>query len=184
MNKENLSLFSQNIPNIINKLPTPGALLLCGTPKERENLITIGWINFGIIWNEPVVEILIRPSRFSYELLNKHNEFTINVMSENFKDKLDFCGRLSGRYVDKFQETKLVKINSKEILTSSLKDALFTLECRIIFKREISPENLSDIIRAKFYQNNDYHTIFTANILHFKYNIERSFNEPDSKRDE
>lgn len=170
MDKDFFLLFSQSIPYVISKLPTPGVIILCGSQKEKENLITVGWLNFGIVWNEPVVEILIRPSRFSYDLLQKYNEFTINIMPRDFEDKIKFCGSVSGRYVDKFEETKLTKINSKKVSISSLKDALLVLECKIIYKREVSPTDLSDILRAKFYPNGDYHTIFTATILYTKYN--------------
>ncbi len=170
MEKDFFLLFGQSIPYIISKIPYPGVLLLCGSQKDKENLITIGWLNFGIIWNEPVIEVLIRPSRFSHSLLEKYNEFTINVLPETFVDKIKFCGSVSGKYVDKFEETKLTKISSKRVNVSSLKEALLTLECKIIYKNKLSPENLSDIIRAKFYQNEDYHTLFTAQILYFRYN--------------
>ena len=42
------------------------------------------------------------------------------------------------------------------------------LECKIIFKHDVSINELSDIIVNKFYTDGDYHQIITAKIINIK----------------
>jgi len=174
MNKINAPVLWDFVPYMMKKLPSPGILLVCGNEETRENVITLGWLQFGVIWNEPVVSILVRPTRYSFELLKFHNEFTINIMPDEYNDVLQFCGSNSGKYLDKFSETRLKKINSREVKTSSLKDAELTLECKTLYKGGIVPDNLSDLVLAKFYRDGDYHVIIDASISYIKSNLERS----------
>ncbi|HOV13377.1 MAG TPA: flavin reductase family protein [Spirochaetota bacterium] len=165
MDKTKSDILWKNFNIIMEKLPSPGVLLVCGNKNEKENIITIGWLTFGYLWNEPSVTILVRPSRFSYNLLKNNNHFTINVLSNEYFDKLSFCGSHSGAYCDKFEETKLTKVNSQLIPVSSIKESQIILECKTVFSNEILPENLNDLYLAKYYSSEDYHTMFTANIV-------------------
>lgn len=163
MNKQLLEV----IPGIFEQLPSPGILLLCGNGK-KENLITIGWLQVGWLWQEMVINIFIRPSRYSYHLLLENRFFTLNVLPGNFQETITFCGTNSGRYCDKFKETNLARIPSRKISVSSLKDAKIILECQIINQYNLTQENLSDIIIAKFYNQGDFHDVFSAKILYMK----------------
>ena len=156
---------------ILNKLPNPGILLVTGKGKEAKNIMTIGWMQLGIIWKEPVVSILVRPSRYSYKLLQEYDEFTVNILSDQFNKEIAFCGAQSGAYCNKFKETGLKGITSKEVSTLSLKDADITIECKRLYKRNIEPENLNDLILARYYSNNDFHQIITGMILNFNSKI-------------
>jgi len=164
MTLDNLNDLWNKIPLILKKLPTPGILLVTGNKSEK-NIMTIGWLSLGVLWNEPAVSILVRPSRHSFKLLEKYNEFTLNLLPDNFNDIINTCGVKSGAYCDKFKETKLAIKNSKTVQTVSLKEAEFILECQIVYKNNIINQNLNDIINARYYSNSDYHCIFTAKIL-------------------
>ncbi|MBN2547459.1 MAG: flavin reductase [Spirochaetes bacterium] len=154
------------IPFLLKKIPTPGLLLITGNKSEK-NIMTIGWLSFGIVWNEPTVSILVRPSRYSYKLLEKYNEFTLNLLPDKFNNIISICGSKSGAYCDKIKETKLTIKNSETVQSVSLKEAEIILECQIVYKNNINNQNLNDIIIARYYSNSDYHCIFTAKILHF-----------------
>src|SRR4030042_6650989 len=90
---------------IFEKLPNPGIILATGDGKNNKNIMTIGWFQLGFIWKDPVVTILVRPSRYSYKLLQEHDEFTLNIMPDAFSKEIAFCGAKSGSYCDKFKET-------------------------------------------------------------------------------
>ena len=96
---------------ILNVMPGPGLLMLTGSDAEKENLITIGWLQFGIVWGEPTVNVFVRQSRYSYELLQKYDEFTINLLPvPTFNDVLSKCASSSGSYTNKFKDTNLTKV--------------------------------------------------------------------------
>jgi flavin reductase (DIM6/NTAB) family NADH-FMN oxidoreductase RutF len=161
----------QNISRVMNKLPTPGILMATGNYKEKENLITIGWVQFGFIWSSPVISVMVRPSRYSFDLLQKYNTFTINVLSESYKKQIDFCGTNSGSYCDKFKETGLTKNRTPSFNVSHIKESEIILECEVVHTNDVLPETLSDLYLAKYYSSGDYHKIFTGAIINYKINF-------------
>lgn len=162
-------LFLRTIPRIMSVLPAPGVLLLCGSRDTQENLITIGWLQFGVLWNEPTVNIFIRKSRHSYKLLQESPEFTLNVSSAPaFQQALHICATTSGSYCDKFKEAQLTKVRSKLVTTSSLQEAEIVLECKTVFTHDFNEDQLSDIVLNKFYNQGDYHQMITGKIVHIK----------------
>lgn len=162
-------LFNQSVQRILYALPTPGILLLSGKNNEKENLITIGWLQFGVLWNEPTVNVFIRQSRYTHELLKNNDDFTLNLLPlPKYEGALNICASTSGSYCDKFKEAKLTKIPSKLVSVSSLAEAELIMECSVIFRHNLDEKNLSDIIINKFYNKGDYHQLLTAKILNIK----------------
>jgi len=170
MDEKSLQKFWENVPLILNKLVKPGLLLVTGNGREKKNVMTIGWMEIGFLWREPVVTIAVRPSRYSYKLLNEHNEFTINVMPDDNAKIIEFCGAQSGSYCDKFKEMKLNAKNSKNVKTVSIKEAQMTIECKIIHRNKINQETLSDLVTARYYSKADFHEIITALVESFVIN--------------
>jgi flavin reductase (DIM6/NTAB) family NADH-FMN oxidoreductase RutF len=166
-----INVFYKDIDKILfflKKVPTPGLLLVTGNGKDINNMMTIGWIQIGVLWKEPSVSIAVRPSRYTYKLLEDFDEFTINAMPEKYNDALAFCGAKSGGFCDKFKETNIQVENSEKVSPFILKEAEFSMECRIIHRTKVVPEKLNDIILARYYANGDFHEIITGAILNFK----------------
>lgn len=53
--------------------------------KSNVNLMTASWIIFGILWNKPVSFIFVRPTRYTYKLIENENYFSICFFNENYK---------------------------------------------------------------------------------------------------
>ncbi len=156
---------------IFEKLPNPGIILATGDGKTSKNIMTIGWLQIGFIWKDPIVTILVRPSRYSYKLLQEHDEFTLNIMPDTFSKEIAFCGSQSGAYCDKFKETGLKIASTKKISSVALKDADIILECKRLYKTNIVPENLNDLILARYYGEGDFHQIIIGMILNIESKI-------------
>lgn len=164
----NVNKIWDKVPCILKKMPSPGILLVSGKDNKKKNVMTIGWVQFGCVWREAVCNILVRPSRYTFKLLQEHDEFTINVMPDTYNKEIAFCGANSGSFCDKFKETDLQIINSSMVSTVSIKNAEIILECKILHKTNVNPENLNDLILARYYSSEDYHQIITASILNIK----------------
>ncbi|TET93780.1 flavin reductase family protein, partial [Candidatus Aerophobetes bacterium] len=54
-------------------------LLLASGDMDKSNVMAIGWGTAGIIWGKPVFIVLVRPSRYTYGLIEKIGQFTVNV---------------------------------------------------------------------------------------------------------
>ncbi len=70
------------------------------------NVMTIGWTQFGVVWGEPVLSALVRPSRHTYALLEKAPYFSARVPRRGeLSRELAYCGSRSGREYDKGSDT-------------------------------------------------------------------------------
>ena len=73
----------------------------------RVNTMTASWGGVGILWNKPVATIYLRPSRYTKELVDSSEYFSLSVLGEKYKTALNYCGSHSGRDGDKFGPAKL-----------------------------------------------------------------------------
>lgn len=108
--------------------PIPAALIVCGT-IENANIITIAWI--GIAGSDPpIISISVKKSRFSLELIRDLGEFTVNIPSAKYFKETDYCGIVSGKDTNKFQDTGLTPLKSKKINVPIIKECPYNLECK------------------------------------------------------
>ena len=74
----------------------------------RHNTMTIGWGALGNIWSKPVFTVMVRHSRYTHELIEAHNEFTVSFpLTAAFSKALGLCGSKSGRDMDKFAAAEI-----------------------------------------------------------------------------
>jgi flavin reductase (DIM6/NTAB) family NADH-FMN oxidoreductase RutF len=112
--------FVENLELAMEKLHKVGAFL---TVKEgdRVNTMTISWGNIGFEWRRPIFTALVRKSRYTYDLIEKAESFTVSIpVKDNLKKELGFCGSKSGRDFDKFKECNLELVSSKALSIGSL----------------------------------------------------------------
>lgn len=90
--------------NMLN--PVPAVMVSVADQNHRPNIITVAWAG-TVCTNPPMVSISVRPSRYSYEIIEKTGEFVINLTNEKLAKVCDYCGVVSGRDVDKFKKQDL-----------------------------------------------------------------------------
>lgn len=95
--KNNIYDFSENIFKIVGK---DSALLAAGTISNF-NVMTIGWATLGVLWSRNVLICFVRPSRYTYEFMEKSDVFTVSFYDESYDNKLRYLGSHSGRDEDK-----------------------------------------------------------------------------------
>lgn len=157
--------FTENLEICMNYLHKQGAFL---TTKygNKVNTMTISWGNIGFEWNRPIFTILVRKSRYTHELIEKSNEFTVSVpLGESMKSALLLCGTKSGRDMDKFKESSLILQDSKFINTPIISNCSLHYECKVIYKQEMNAEQLSEEMKSKNYSTGDYHTFYFGEIV-------------------
>ena len=118
--------------------PTPSVLVGCAVDdgwKRCEgaapNLITVAWT--GICCTKPpMLSISLRPERYSYDLITRTGEFTVNLISESLTRAMDFCGVKSGRDMNKFETLGLHAIEAAPLTVApALAEAPVYLPCRV-----------------------------------------------------
>ena len=84
-----------------------GVLLTSIGGDGRSNVMTIGWATVGVVWGMPVMVVLVRPSRYTYEFVEESKSFTVNVPTPEMRDFVTLCGTRSGREVDKLAQVSV-----------------------------------------------------------------------------
>ena len=155
--------YNENAEKNIEQL-SKGAFL---TTKDGDkvNSMTIAWGNIGFIWGKPVFMAMVRPQRYTYEIIEKSNEFTVTIPYEELKNAIGFLGSKSGRDMDKLAELNIKTINGEKINTPVLDVEGMHFECKVVYKTTMTAENLNvDINRSK-YPGKDYHTLYFGEIV-------------------
>ncbi|BDR69466.1 hypothetical protein K144313037_08780 [Clostridium tetani] len=157
--------FEETLGRAIDLIKEKGAFLTI-KDDDKVNTMTIGWANIGYQWRMPIFSVMVRKSRYTYELIEKASEFTVSIpVDVNLKKELNFCGSKSGRDVDKIKECNLKLEKGKKIETPIIDNCEMHFECKILYKEAMVKENLSEDIKDKFYKDGDYHTFYYAEIL-------------------
>lgn len=129
----------------------------------RANTMTASWGGVGVLWNKPVATIYLRPQRYTKELIDQSETFSLSVLSEKYKTALNYCGSHSGRDGDKFKPAKLDVQYMND--TPWIKQARIVLFCRKLYAQELDPNCFIDEKMCKQnYRNDDFHTMYIAEI--------------------
>jgi flavin reductase (DIM6/NTAB) family NADH-FMN oxidoreductase RutF len=142
-----------------------GVLLVSAGSDGRKNIMTIGWGLIGILWREPVFMVAVRDSRYTHELIEETNEFTVNIPGDDMGEAIKLCGSVSGRDHDKFKETGLTAVAGKNVQAPIISECLLHFECTVIGKTQVTPEKLSEEVLQSCYPRDDFHTLYYGKIL-------------------
>lgn len=147
-------------------LSNVGGLLLVTQGKEnpKPNVMTIGWVTFGIVWGKPIATVLVRPSRFTHSLLEENPLFTVNVPSRDLTKAVADCGKYSGRAVDKFASCGLTPVYLEAFPIPSIAECVASFQCIVVAKTFVKPESLVTTIQETYYGSGDYHTVYFGEI--------------------
>lgn len=123
--------------------PLPALLVTCGDGKAS-NMLTVAWT--GTICSDPAMcYISVRPSRYSYEIIKKTMEFTLNLTTREMAFATDWAGVRSGKEYDKWQILGLSPEPGIKVDSPSIKESPLSIECRV---KEIIPLGSHDMFIA------------------------------------
>jgi flavin reductase (DIM6/NTAB) family NADH-FMN oxidoreductase RutF len=133
---------------------------------DRVNTMTIAWGSLGYMWNKPVFIAMVRYSRYTFEIIDNAQDFTVGFpLKGQLKEALGVCGSKSGRDIDKFKECSLNLIPSNKVNTPLIDGCDIQLECKIVYKQPMDGEHLSEEIIMRSYPEGDYHVLYYGEIL-------------------
>jgi flavin reductase (DIM6/NTAB) family NADH-FMN oxidoreductase RutF len=145
--------------DLVAQAAEPGLLLVVPDTRRPANVMTIGWALFGRIWEQPMCLVMVRPSRYTHDLIDASGVFTVNRMPEGFDEAVLRCGSVSGRDVDKIAEQGWTLQSGETQPAPYLAEALLHLECRTAYTAKVT-DSLSGRFISEFYAEGDYHTIY------------------------
>ena len=114
--------------------PVPAALIGSGAEGPDgtvQNLMTAAWTG-TVCSDPPMVSVSVRPSRYTYELIEQSGEFTVNLTDRDLLWAADYCGVRSGREEDKFARCGLTKVRAEGLsLAPAVAQSPVYLACRV-----------------------------------------------------
>ena len=117
-------------------------MLLSAGKDTSMNMMTIAWGALGELWGKPVVTVYVSTDRYTYKFLEDNEYFTVTAFPEQFRDKLQYLGSVSGRDEDKVKGSGLTPEFTK-LGNPIYKEANLAIECKKIyaeqFKKELMP---------------------------------------------
>jgi flavin reductase (DIM6/NTAB) family NADH-FMN oxidoreductase RutF len=157
--------YTANFKETVAALNDPGCLLVTQGSEGYLNAMVIGWGLIGTIWSKAIFTVMVRPSRFTYTLLEEGSAFTVCVPAPDMRPIVDVCGNKSGRSHDKFRELNLTTVPSTQISVPGIAGSPVIYECRPVHFNDLQPEALIAQIQKRFYPQGDFHRVYFGEIL-------------------
>lgn len=126
------------------------------------NTMTASWGGIGVLWNEPVAFVFVRPQRHTHKFTESGNRLTLSFFGGDYREELTYCGRTSGRDEDKFKGSGLTPIKFGDAVTFD--EATVILNCRKLYADELKKDAFVDASVLKNYPAEDFHTVYVAKI--------------------
>lgn len=129
----------QNIDVNAVKLFANDWMLLSAGKDTSMNMMTIAWGALGELWGKPIVTVYVSTDRYTYKFLEDNEYFTVTAFPEQFRDKLQYLGSVSGRDEDKVKGSGLTPEFTK-LGNPIYKEANLAIECKKIYAEQLKKE--------------------------------------------
>jgi flavin reductase (DIM6/NTAB) family NADH-FMN oxidoreductase RutF len=129
------------------------------------NTMTIGWAQFGFIWQKPIMMIAVRSSRHTFGIIEAAADFTVTVPKGGMDKELALCGSKSGSAMDKFKAAGLETSKGMKVVSPIIKAPGYHYECKIVYKSAMNPAFLDKDYDRSLYPQKDYHTLYFGEIV-------------------
>lgn len=158
------SVDAETLSENVFKLFDKDWMLVTAGKMDSFNTMTASWGAFGILWHKQVAFCFVRPQRYTYQFMEKHDYFTLCFFDETHREALDFCGSHSGRHVDKIRETGLTPVPTS-MGNVCFEESRLVIECQKIYFDDFRPQHFLNKAIYKNYPRKDYHRLYIGEII-------------------
>lgn len=153
-------------PDFIRQMSRNGGAFLTVKDKDgRVNTMTIGWGQIGHAWNVDILTVMVREARYTYELIENAEAFTVSVpLEQDMKQALALCGTKSGRDMDKFRAADLTAQPGQSVDCPVVAQCRLHFECRIAMRHMMHDGCIAHPYSDRAYAKKDYHKLYTGEI--------------------
>lgn len=138
-------------------------MLITAGREGNLNTMTASWGGLGVLWNANVSFAFVRPSRYTYEFMEREPYYSLSFLDPGGRRPLQYCGAHSGREVDKLAETGLVP--RFDAPSPYFEQARLALICRKMYTADIDPDRFLDPAISASYKEGDYHRMYVGEIV-------------------
>ncbi len=148
--------------NLIKLIADDWMLITAGN-EEKFNTMTANWGGVGYLWNRPVAFIFIRPQRYTFDFVEKYENFTLTFFNEKYRNALNICGTKSGRDCNKVAEASLTPCFTESGIPA-FTEAGLVIECKKLYAGMLSEECFIEkhIYNTVYRKMGDVHKLYIA----------------------
>lgn len=148
-------------------------LIGAGNEEAGYNAMTASWGHLGAVWERPggkahmglpTAVVYVRPQRYTKELLDREDIFTLSVFGEGYRRVLAYMGTHSGRDGDKITEIGL----TPEFVdgTVCFAEAEMVFVCRKLYHAPLLEDGFVDQTLVEHnYPKKDFHEMYVGEII-------------------
>jgi flavin reductase (DIM6/NTAB) family NADH-FMN oxidoreductase RutF len=133
--------------------------------KGHYNTMTVSWGSMGVMWNRPFVQVVVRPTRYTYSLMERYDAFTLCALPDTYRKALNLLGSRSGRDGDKIAQAGLTPIASTQVAAPGFAEAELIIECKKMYWDDFAPAHFIDPKIEENYAQQDYHRIYFGQVM-------------------
>lgn len=149
--------------NFIHKISKEWMLITAGN-RDKFNMMTASWGGVGVLYNKPVAICFINPARYTYQIMENSDTYTLTFYPESCRKALEYCGTKSGRDEDKVKGSGLTPI---EVETGAMAfgEAAIIIECRKLVSQSISLDAINNAQEKSRRATQPMHKMYIGEIV-------------------
>ena len=82
-------------------------MLITASEGDKINAMTASWGGVGVLWGKNAAFIFVRDSRYTKELIDRSDHFSLTFFDNSHKSALKYFGMVTGRREDKIKTAKM-----------------------------------------------------------------------------
>ncbi|MFA6865998.1 MAG: flavin reductase [Clostridia bacterium] len=142
-------------------------MLITAGDQTACNTMTASWGGMGVMWFMNVVNIVIRPQRYTKNFVDSNDTFSLSFFDEKYRKSLQYCGKVSGNdRKDKMENTDLTLCYDNDNNTPYFIEASTIIICKKLYSTPFRKEDfIQKEIIPRAYSGGDFHTLYYGEIL-------------------
>jgi Conserved protein/domain typically associated with flavoprotein oxygenases, DIM6/NTAB family len=138
--------------------------------KDNYNSMTASGGGLGMLFKKPVTWSILQANRYTLELIQKEEKYTLSYFPDEYKKQILFLGSKTGRDGKKMKEVKLTQVQtpSGNIV---FKEARLIFECKLTEittpnQNDFYSQEAKDYIKEAYKEAGDYRKYVFGEITH------------------
>jgi len=138
--------------------------------EDYYNSMTGSGGGLGLLFKKPTTWCLLRADRYTLEMIQKEQTYTMSYFPDEYKKQVLFLGSKSGRDSEKMKEVELTSVQTP-CGDMSFKEARLIIECKLTEITTPNPNDFysqeaKDAINEAYKEESDYRKYVFGEITH------------------
>lgn len=138
--------------------------------EDHYNSMTGSGGGLGLFFKKPTTWSILRTDRYTLELIEKEQTYTMSYFPDEYKEQVLFLGSKSGRDSDKMKEVRLTSTRTPSG-NISFEEARLIIECRLTAIIAAGPDDFytqeaKDYINEAYKKASDHRKLVFGEITH------------------